>query len=251
MSLPVSAALPLGAGPVPESLHPSLWRASQLAQSAVRCVDTGHPALATQLPGGGWPTGSQIDLLVQQPGIGEMRLVAPALRRVAARKILFIGPPHPPQVLALAAMGLAPSDLVWITPTGSAESFWAAEQALRSASCGAVLFWTNHARSEALRRLNLAAQAGETLFFMFRPLAAAQDSSPAPLRIALRPTAGGVEVTFVKRRGPQRDVPLVIPLPSMMPTRVPAMPAPRRDQAKPVTANGNESALRSGTSAVQ
>lgn len=50
--------------------------------------------MATQLPGGGWPTGAQIDLLVQQPGIGEIRLVAPALRRVAARKILFIGPPH-------------------------------------------------------------------------------------------------------------------------------------------------------------
>ncbi|MGB9109261.1 MAG: cell division protein, partial [Telluria sp.] len=26
----------------PESLHPSLWRASQLARSHSRCIDTGH-----------------------------------------------------------------------------------------------------------------------------------------------------------------------------------------------------------------
>jgi protein ImuA len=52
----------------PEDLHPSLWRASQLAHAHARCVDTGHPALSKQLPGGGWPTGTLIDLLPQQPG---------------------------------------------------------------------------------------------------------------------------------------------------------------------------------------
>jgi len=52
-----------------------------------------------------------------------------------------------------------------------------------------------------LRRLHLAAQHGDTLFFLFRPLAAAQDASPAPLRLSLRPAAGGIEVGFVKRRG--------------------------------------------------
>eukprot|EP01034_Spumella_vulgaris_P043588 gene43588-54149_t len=40
----------------PESLHPSLWLASQLAHSATRCVDTGYAALSAQLPGGGWRT---------------------------------------------------------------------------------------------------------------------------------------------------------------------------------------------------
>ena len=63
----------------PEALHPSLWRASQLGQGATRCLDTGFAALSAQLPGGGWPSGSLIDLLVQQPGSGELRLLAPAL----------------------------------------------------------------------------------------------------------------------------------------------------------------------------
>lgn len=201
----------------PEALHPSLWLASQLAHSATRCIDTGHPLLSAQLPGDGWATGTLIDLLLQQPGIGELRLLRPALASVAGRRIVLLQPPHPPQALALAALGLAPSQLIWIRSSRSADALWAAEQVLRSGSCGALLFWQNHARGETLRRLHLAAQSGETLFFMLRPLAAAQDSSPAPLRLSLRPAAGGIEIGFVKRRGPQRDAPLFLPLtPSLL-----------------------------------
>jgi protein ImuA len=201
----------------PEALHPSLWLASQLAHSTTRCIDTGHPALSAQLPGGGWPTGTLVDLMLQQPGIGELRLLRPALVTAARRRIVLLQPPHPPQALALAAMGLVPSQLIWIRTTRSSDALWAAEQVLRSGSCGALLLWQNHARGETLRRLHLAAQSAETLFFMLRPLAAAQDSSPAPLRLALRPAAGGMNIEFVKRRGPQRDAPLFLPLtPSLL-----------------------------------
>jgi protein ImuA len=196
----------------PESLHPSLWRASQLARAGTHCVDTGHPALSAQLPGGGWPTGALIDLLLQQSGIGEMRLLRPALAAVAGRRIVLLQPPHPPQALALAALGVPPSQLIWLRANRTADVLWAAEQVLRSGSCGALLCWQNQVRSDSLRRLHLAAQHGETLFFMLRPLAAAQDASPAPLRLALRPQAGGIEIDFVKRRGPQRDAPLLLPL---------------------------------------
>jgi protein ImuA len=201
----------------PEDLHPSLWRASQLAHASTRCVDSGHAALSAQLPGGGWPTGTLVDLLLQQPGIGEMRLLRPALAAAAARRIVLLQPPHPPQALALAALGLAPSQLIWIRSSRSADALWAAEQVLRSGSCGALLFWAQHARGESLRRLHLAAQSGATLFFMLRPLAAAQDASPAPLRLGLRPAAGGIDIQFVKRRGPQRDAPLFLPMtPSLL-----------------------------------
>ena len=203
----------------PEDLHPSLWRASQLAHSSARCVDTGHPTLSPQLPGGGWPTGTLIDLLPQQAGIGELRLLRPALNQVAGRRIVLLQPPHPPQALALAAMGLQPSQLIWIRSSRSADALWAAEQVLRSGSCGALLLWQTHARSETLRRLHLAAQSGDTLFFMLRPLAAAQDASPSPLRLALRPAVGGIEIGFVKRRGPQRDAPLFLPLTPTSPQR--------------------------------
>lgn len=201
----------------PEGLHPSLWRASQLAHSTSRCVDTGHPVLSHHLPGGGWPTGTLNELLLQQPGVGELRLLRPALAQVARRRIVLLQPPHPPQALALAALGLAPSQLVWIRSSRVTDALWAAEQVLRSGSCGALLFWAAHARGESLRRLHLAAQSGETLFFMMRPMAAAQDASPSPLRLSVRPALGGIDIGFVKRRGPQRDAPVFLPLtPSLL-----------------------------------
>jgi protein ImuA len=208
--------------PSPESLHPSLWRADQLARATTRCVDTGHATLSAQLPGGGWPMGTLVDLHVQQPGIGEMRLLAPALRQVADRRVVLLQPPHPPQALALAALGLQPSSVIWLRAERTADALWAAEQVLRSASCGALLFWPDQignggrqrtARPEHMRRLHLAAQAGETLFFMMRPLAAAHDASPAPLRLSLRPAHGGIDVGFVKRQGPARDDVLFLPMP--------------------------------------
>lgn len=216
--------------PTPEALHPSLWLASQLAHSSSRCVDTGYPALSGQLPGGGWPTGTLVDLLQQQAGIGEMRLLKPALLSVAKRRIVLLQPPHAPQALALAEMGFEPAQLVWLRASRSTDALWAAEQVLRSGSCGALLFWQQNVRAESLRRLHLAAQSGETLFFMMRPLASAQDASPAPLRLSLRPAAGGLEIGFVKRRGPQRDAPLFLPLtPSLLQRHAPLdrpLPAP-------------------------
>lgn len=217
----------------PEALHPSLWRASQLAQGSTRCVDTGYPALSGQLPGGGWPTGTLVDLLLQQPGVGEMRLLKPALLAAARRKIVMLQPPHAPQALALAEMGFEPAQLVWLRASRSTDALWAAEQVLRSGSCGALLFWQQNMRGESLRRLHLAAQAGETLFFMLRPLAAAQDASPAPLRLSLKPAPGGIDIGFVKRRGPQRDTPLFLPLtPSLLQRHAPL----DRPQPAPVTA---------------
>lgn len=211
----MSRSAPIAA---PETVHPSLWLASQLAHSSTRCVDTGYAALSAQLPGGGWPLGTLIDLLVQQPGSGELRLLRPALASLGQRSIVLLQPPHVPQALALAALGVPPSQLIWIrSGAKSADALWAAEQVLRSGCCGALLLWQTHARGETLRRLHLAAQSGDTLFCMLRPLAAAQDASPAPLRLSLRPAAGGIELGFVKRRGPRRDAPLFLPLtPSLL-----------------------------------
>ncbi|MCB2468829.1 hypothetical protein KQ735_15465, partial [Listeria monocytogenes] len=84
---------------------------------------------------------------------------------VAGRKIAFLQPPHPPQALALAAMGIPPESVLWLRSDRTADALGAAEQGLRSGSCGALLFWQHQIRAESQRRLTLAAQEGETLFF--------------------------------------------------------------------------------------
>jgi protein ImuA len=147
---------------------------------------------------------------------------------------MLIQPPHVPNALALAAMGLHPSQVIWVQPDRTADALWAAEQVLRTGGMAALLLWQTHARSESLRRLNLAAQDGETLFFLLRPLASAQDASPAPLRLALKPAPGGIQVDFIKRKGPQRDAGLFLPLfPSFVHShasldRPTSIPAPTR-----------------------
>jgi cell division inhibitor SulA len=200
-----------------EEIHPSLWRASQLARGRGRTVDTGYPVLSTELPGGGWPVGMLVDLLVQQPGVGEMRLLRPALSTLADRPVALVQPPHIPDGLGLGYIGLSLDRLLQIKTPKAADAFWSAEQILRAGSCGALILWAQHAQSSSLRRLHLAAQTSETLFMMVRPLTAAQDSSPAVLRLALRPAAEGLMVDIVKRRGPTRAEPLSI---SLQPTPV-------------------------------
>lgn len=216
-----------------DQLHPAIWRASQLARSTTRCIDTGHLSLSNQLVGGGWPTATLIELLTQQAGSGEMRLLAPALAQVAKRKIVMIDPPHSPNSLALARYGIAPQDNLWVKSKSTGDALWAAEHVLRSASCGAVLFWLKQVRPESLRRLHLAAQSGETLFFVLRPLAAAQDASPSPLRLSLRPAPSGIEIGFVKRKGPQRDDTLFLPLEVMHGRPQVQTPIPERDITVP------------------
>ncbi|MFM0170317.1 translesion DNA synthesis-associated protein ImuA [Paraburkholderia sediminicola] len=203
----------MSAATVPgEEIHPSLWRASQLARGRGRVVDTGYAALSAELPGGGWPVGALVDLLVQQAGVGELRLLRPALSAAGSRPIAFVQPPHTPDGLGLSYIGLSIEQVLRVKAHTTADALWSAEQILRAGSCSALVFWTQYAQASSLRRLHLAAQSSETLFVMVRPMAAAQDSSPALLRLALRPSSDGLNVDIVKRRGPSRAEPLSIPL---------------------------------------
>jgi hypothetical protein len=196
----------------PEDIHPSLWRASQLARGRGRTVDTGYAALSAELPGGGWPVGALVDLLVQQAGVGEMRLLRPALSALGRGRIALVQPPHIPNGLGLGYIGLPLEHVMLVKATKTADALWSAEQILRAGSCGALVFWAQHVQTSSLRRLHLAAQSSETLFVMVRPLAAAQDSSPASLRLTLRPAGDGLTVHIVKRRGPTCVEPVAVAL---------------------------------------
>ncbi|HEX7934243.1 MAG TPA: translesion DNA synthesis-associated protein ImuA [Paraburkholderia sp.] len=197
---------------LPETIHPDLWRGNQLAHARSRVVDCGHVNLARELPGGGWPRGALTDLLVQQTGCGELRLLRPAFEQLSTRPVAMLQPPHDLQPTALAWWGLDPANVMTVKAPRTADALWAAEQILRAGTCGALLYWQSHVRPDSLRRLHLAAQASESLFFVLRPLATTRDASPAPLRLAIRAAKDGVDIQFIKRRGPARDEPLFVSL---------------------------------------
>lgn len=209
-----------------ERRHPALWRAGQLGQAAGLAVcPTGHPLMDAELPGGGWPCGAVTELLVGQHGSGELRLLVPALQGLAqsGRRIGLVGSPYLPNAVGLAALGLPPGQCYWVRPAAEAsqavrqaDMLWAAEQMLRSRAFGAVLVWLPAARPEALRRLQVLAQAGDAPVWVLRPATAVRESSPAVLRLVLAPQPGNVlSIVFHKRRGPVRDAPLLLPLGGM------------------------------------
>jgi protein ImuA len=198
------------------SLPHSVWRADQMGSYHAAVTPTGHLALDRELPNGGWPSAVLVELLLQQAGIGEMRLLRPALEVISRkRRIALLQPPHLPQIAAWTAWGLPADRLLWIKTARSADALWSAEQILRNGSCGALVFWQQQVRSESLRRLHLAAQGTDLLFWMMRPLVCAQDASPSPLRLALHPAMGGIDIGIVKRRGPHRDESLFLRLDGM------------------------------------
>lgn len=199
---------------LPSELSHAVWRASQLGVYQMPAAPSGYAVLDALLPQGGWPASLLIELLLQQPGIGELRLLQHALENLGPRPVVLVQPPCLPQAAAWQGWGLSPEQLLWIRTRQTADALWSAEQVLKNGSCGALLLWQQQVRPEALRRLHLAAQGTDTLFWLLRPLAAAQDPSPAPLRLALRPAPGGLELEVLKRRGPQVDQKIFIALPN-------------------------------------
>jgi hypothetical protein len=192
-----------------------VWRARSVAPDLahpaadLRIVRTGWPKLDARLPGGGWPLGTLIELLLPQAGAGELRLLLPALRTLVAESpggsgrhwLAWIAPPHSPYPPALAQGGVRPDRLLLVDADGTPERLWAVEQALRSGSCAAVLAWLDAVDDRWLRRLKLAAEDGSTLAVLCRPLRRRAQSSPAALRVALEPTPGGLDVWVLKSRG--------------------------------------------------
>jgi protein ImuA len=244
-SLPAAAPLPAApAAPAtatvaawrPEHIHPALWRGSQMSHHRDQCVDTGYAALSHELPGGGWPTGSLIELMPSQPGIGEIRLLRPALKHLQKQRgVVLVQPPFPPNTACYDAWKLDPRQMLWIVPERPMDALWATEQILKNGSCAVVLCWQQVIRPESLRRLHLAAQGSNTLFFMLRPASAAQNASPAPLRITLQPASDGVILRIVKRRGPVSEHALHLKLDAAAPSFPPLFPYAPLDRRTPAS----------------
>jgi protein ImuA len=190
-----------------ESL-PNVWRAPELARASERVVATGHALLDAQLPGGGWPVGSLIEILQSRAGRHAWQLLLPALVRATDSQagpqvgpLVLVNAPHLPFGPALKAQGLAPSCLLKVQAAQPRAALWSSEQALRCADVVAVMAWLPRCRGAELRRLQLAAAQHDKLLFVFRGADARSESSPARVRIELEESEQ-LRVHILKRRGP-------------------------------------------------
>jgi protein ImuA len=208
----------------PETLHPALWLGHQLGDSGSKAVPTGFPRLDAELPGGGWPRRALAELLLPHPGVGEIRLLAPALvaAQHAGRLVMLFDPPAALSAAALTSLGFDVHELLVVNTRArvvpGSDSLWALEQALKSGHVGAVVAWLPpRLRAERLRRLQLAAHAHDGPAFVLREASVAARPTASPLRLGLQ--AGGADrlrVRILKRRGPPLEAPLPLELPTVL-----------------------------------
>ena len=195
-----------------ELLHnPLLWQGDRLAR-AEDAVASGFVALDRELPGGGWPQASLTELLLDHEGIGELRLVLPALKALvqAGEWIALIAPPHIPYAPAFARHGIDPGRVIVIDTAEEKNRWWSAEQVLRANSAGALLFWPRGVNDAQTRRLQLSAQESRSLAFVFTGTARAVQPSPSPLRIRLSLAEEKLRIDVFKRRGGVMTRPLLL-----------------------------------------
>ncbi len=196
---------------------PRLWRGQDTPPLPPSDHPTGYSHLDEALPAGGWPEASLVEILFSADGLGEFSLLLPALASLSSqdKPVLVIAPPYRAYAPAWQRAGVRLSHLHLIEANAK-DSLWAMEQALRAGCCGAVIGWPMQAGDNALRRLQVAAETGQTLGFAFRPISAQANPSPAPLRLTMRGTDNGPELRVIKCRGalpPARPVPFRTLLP--------------------------------------
>jgi hypothetical protein len=193
--------------------NPRLWRGHSQTHAKAGLA-SGYEKLDRHLPGGGWPQEALTEILVEQYGIGELRLLMPALAslsvadRTADRMnasepgwIAWIAPPLQPYPPALQQSGINLSRMLVVRPKNSSEILWSAEQALSSGTCAAVLLWPDTLDDQASRRLQLAAEKGQSWAIAFRPLSARTEPSAAALRVAVHSGEQGTRLSILKSRG--------------------------------------------------
>jgi len=185
--------------------HPALWQASRSLRPRA-ALSTGFEALDQGLHDRGWPLAATTELLISQTGIGELRLLLPALKRCQTHKpwIVFLAPPFLPYLPSLAAAGIDAHRILVLKPRNARESLWCADQVLRSGTCAALINWACQTAigNRDLRMLQQAAHQGDCWHVLFRHQREAQQASPSALRVELKSgQAQQLTLKILKQRG--------------------------------------------------
>lgn len=200
--------------PAPENLlaHPRIFRLDATAATAAATLSTGYAELDECLPGGGWPRHALNEVLVSRFGEAELQLLAPALKQLCGTDesngpdeqgywLTWVSPPHIPYAPALVNAGLNLSRVLMVRTRRSRDALWAAEQAIRSGTCRAVLLWSAQADARHLRRLQLAAEEGQCWAVIVRPEKMQSQASPAAVRLRLVNDEDATHFDLLKVRG--------------------------------------------------
>jgi cell division inhibitor SulA/protein ImuA len=212
--------------------NPAIWRGGDCAPETA-ALPSGFATLDAVLPGRGWPGAALTEIALEHEGIGEIRLLLPALVALqrdmarAGRDVVWIAPPYLPYAPALAAAGLDLSRLLIVHCASPQEALWAYEQALRAPECGAAFAWLATADQRPLRRLAVAAREGRTFGVLWRRPGEQARALSAALRLQLSPRQRLLAVRVLKRRGAELPQALLLDIERTLPgARTEVIPMP-------------------------
>lgn len=197
-----------------------VWQASQQKRKTRADAEaTGFRLLDEHLPGAGWPRGAITECLIPNCGIGELQLILPMLRKVSRDGLtaFWIDAPHTPYAPALARAEVDITRLVQVHTQSREDQLWTLENCLRSTTTGLVMVWLDTIKRSDIRRIQLAAEAGDSLCILFRDASHAQEHSPAALRLKLAPEDDWkLQTAIIKRRGGWPVADLKVPIPPVV-----------------------------------
>lgn len=181
--------------------QPALWRGRDRYNDE-ESIATGFASLDNALPARGWCIGGVTELLLEQQGIGEVSLLLPALHHVTAQEqwVALINPPYIPYAPALSNAGIRLDRLLIINTQDDTDALWSTEQVLRAGLFASVIAWIGRSTAQKQRRLQLAAETGNTWATVYRPLHSQQQHSPVSTRIRVTVVNAKLTLDIIKVR---------------------------------------------------
>ncbi len=193
-----------------------IWRGRARPSVPALVRDTGHAGLNAQLLGGGWPSGSLVEVCQQGFVQSEWHLLTPTLINTCGLVVL-LNPPYVPFAQALIKAGVDLERVLVIESNNKADFLFSFIELVRANACEAVLAWqpAQSLNYTELRKCQLAAMEGQGLYVLFRPAAVAGQSSPASLRLTMNLQAQDLHLRIFKQKGElgMMSPPVLLPLP--------------------------------------
>ncbi|CCQ12483.1 RecA/RadA recombinase [Pseudoalteromonas luteoviolacea B = ATCC 29581] len=174
-----------------------VWQGNR-EQPAFATITSGFDTLDHALAGG-FPAQGVMEL-ESAIGIGELRLLLPSLAK-QVRLVVFINPPAEVHAHALLHAGISLERVLIIRPKSHTEALWAAEWCAKSAACVSVLLWHGDIEIHQVKRLQMAAQSGESQVWLLRHAIVTRCALPWTLSLSLQPAEQGLMVQVNKCKG--------------------------------------------------
>lgn len=190
--------------------EPGIWRGFRSEGKAWPVIATGFPELDAVLPGSGWPLGALLEVGTRCLGLGELRLLLPAMASLSqgGRWIVWVAPPHQVYAPALLQAGIELRRVLVVEPQLAGDIPWSLEKLLRSRCCGMALAWVQRLADHQTRRLQLAAEESGALAVLFPRQTGG--ASHAALRIEVKPAEAGLALDILKARGSLRRESVIV-----------------------------------------